>query len=453
MFRKSLISLLILASVVLVGRVSVFAQFSPVSGMVEMQKADGTREPVAGAVIEIYRTDVKGGFPSVKTDKKGSFAIAGMMLGATFAFSVSAPGAAPTVLPNVKPGQEKLLITMVPGDGGKFTEEQVRKGATAPAAGKTGGQQAELTAEQKKAQAEYEAQVKDVTSKNEKAQKTNEIIARAIKEGNEAFEAKNYDLAIAKYDEGIAADPTFIGSAPTFHVNRGIVLTVRAVDTHNKTIKLPDPNEKIANGNKVRRDLTDAADGYAKAWNLLKNAPASDVADKAAFDANKANILKGANDAFQKAVKTDRVDPLLVESAKVLVPEYLAVETDPAKKAALQTTLGDLYRVSGDFDNAIAEYRKALEIVKDSPDALAGLGLSLVNVGIIAKDEGDQKKDKAMSDKGTAQMQDGLNLLAVFTQVAPDTHPLKASVKETTEYLSSQNKLTPQKVDTKKKKP
>jgi len=451
MFRKSLISFLIFGSVIIMGRVSVFAQFSPVSGTVEMQKADGTRQPVAGALIEIYRTDVKGGFPSVKTDKKGSFGIAGMMLGATFAFSVSAPGLAPTVYPNVKPGQEKLLITMVPGDGSKFTEEQVRKGGIPVA--KAGGQPAEMTAEQKKAQAEYEAQVKDVTSKNEKAQKTNEIIARAIKEGNDAFEAKNYDLAIAKYDEGIAADPTFVGSAPTFHINRGIVLTTRAVDTHNRTIKLPDPNEKVANGNKVRKDLTDAADGYAKAWSILKNAPATEVADKTVFDANKTNILKGANDTFQKAIKTDRVDPVQVEAAKVLIPEYLAVETDLAKKAGLQTTLGDLYRVSSDFDNAIIEYRKALEIVKDSPDALAGLGLSLVNVGIIAKDEGDQKKDKAMSDKGTAQMQDGLNLLAVFTQVAPDTHPLKASVKETTEYLNSQNKLTPQKVDTKKKKP
>ena len=251
MFRKSLISLLIFGALLVVGRVSVYAQFAPVSGTVELQKADGTREPVAGALIEVFRTDVKGGFPSVKTDKKGSFGIAGMMLGATFVFSVSAPGAAPTIHSNVRAGQEKILITMVPGDGGKFTEEQIRKGGVAAA--KSGGQPAELTAEQKKAQAEYDSQVKEVTSKNEKALKTNEIIARAIKEGNDAFEAKNYDLAIAKYDEGIAADPSFVGSAPTFHINRGIVLTTRAVETYNKTVKLTDATEKMANFGRVQK--------------------------------------------------------------------------------------------------------------------------------------------------------------------------------------------------------
>lgn len=450
MFRKSVISFFIFAAVLVTGGVSISAQHAPVGGTVELQKADGTRAPVAGALIEIYRTDIKGGFPSVKTGKNGEFRIAGMMLGATFTFAVSSPGAAPVTMAGVRAGQEKLLITMTPGDGSKFTEAQVRQGGAATA--KSGGGTPELTAEQKKAQAEYEAEVKNVTAKNEKAVKVNEIVTRAIKEGNDAYTAKNYDLAIAKYDEGIAADPSFVGSAPTFHVNRGIVLTARAVDTHNRTVKSADASEKIAGAAKVGKDLADAADGYVKGWNLLKTAPATDI-DRTTFDTNKLNTLKGARDTFHKAMKTERVDPTTIEAAKVLVPEYIAAETDSIKKAEMQTIFGDLFRLSSDFDNAIVEYRKALEISKDSPDALAGLGLSLVNVGIIAKDEGDAKNDKAMSDKGTAQMQDGLNLLGVFTQVAPDSHPLKASVKETTEYLNAQNKLTPQKVAPAKRRP
>ncbi len=436
MFRKSLISLLIFGAVLVVGRVSVSAQFAPVNGTVELQKADGTREPVAGALIEVFRTDVKGGFPSVKTDKKGSFGIAGMMLGATFVFSISAPGAAPTIHSNVRAGQEKLLITMVPGDGSKFTEEQARKGGSTAA--KTGGQSAELTAEQKKAQAAYEAQVKDVTSKNERAQKANEIIARAIKEGNDAFEAKNYDLAIAKYDEGIAADPSFVGSAPTFHINRGIVLTTRAVETYNKTVKLTDATEKMANFGRVRKDLADASDGYLKSWNLLKNAPAGEVGDAKVLETNKLNTLRGAKDTFQKAVRTEQVDPITIESAKVLLPEYLSVETDATKKADADVVLADLYRVAGDSDNAIAAYKSILEKSPDDADALAGAGFSLVNIGYL-------KEDKA-------KLQEGADLLQKFASAAPDTHKYKADAVALIDNLKKEQNVTPQKVTTTKKK-
>jgi tetratricopeptide (TPR) repeat protein len=446
MFRKSVILFFAVVALALAGSVSIIAQHAPVSGTVEMVKADGTRVPVAGALIEIYRIDIKGGFPSAKTGAKGEFALAGMPIGGTYTFAVSAPDASPAIVPNIKAGQDKLLITLTPGTGVKYTEEQARQGAVLAA---TGGQPTE---EQKKAQAEYEAKVKDVTSKNEKISKANEIIAASLKAGNEAYNAKNYDLAVVKYDEGIAADPDYVGSAPTFYVNRGIVLVARAVDTHNKTIRATDPNERVEGGNRVRKDLATAVDGYAKAYNMLKNATPAEV-PAAEAQTRRLAVLKSAGDAFQKAVRTERIDPALVEAAKVLIPESIAAETDPVKKAELQTTLGDIYRVNADFDNAIAEYRKAIEILKDSPDALAGLGLSLVNVGIIAKDEGDQKKDKALVDKGTAQMQEGLNLLGVFTQVAPDSHPLKASVKETTEYMAAQNKLTPQKASTPKKKP
>jgi tetratricopeptide (TPR) repeat protein len=445
MFRKSVILFFSVTALAFAGGVSVMAQHAPVNGTVEMLKADGTRVPVAGALIEIYRVDIKGGFPSTKTGAKGEFALAGMPLGGTYTFAVSAPGASPAIVPNIKAGQDKLLITMTPGTGAKYTEEQARQGGVLAA---TGGQ---LTEEQKKAQAEYEAKVKDVTVKNEKILKTNEIIAASLKAGNDAYVAKNYDLAVVKYDEGIAADPDYVGSAPTFYLNRGIVLVARAVDTHNKTIRSADPNERVEGGNRVRQDLAKAVDGYSKAWVLLKNAPATEL-PAADSQTRRLALLKSAADAFQKAIRTERIDPTLVEAAKVLIPESIAAESDPAKKAEFQTMLGDIYRVNADFDNAIAEYRKAIEILKDSPDALAGLGLSLVNVGIIAKDEGDQKKDKALADKGTAQMQEGLNLLGVFTQVAPDSHPLKASVKETTEYMAAQNKLTPQKVNTPPKK-
>src|SRR5438046_1541155 len=109
MSRKLLVSFFAAAASVLAISVSAAAQYAPVGGIVQLEQADGTKVPVAGALIEVYRTDIKAGFPSAKTDKKGNFGFAGAQVGATFTFAVSAPGAAPAMFPNVKAGQDKLI--------------------------------------------------------------------------------------------------------------------------------------------------------------------------------------------------------------------------------------------------------------------------------------------------------------------------------------------------------
>ncbi|MEP6786899.1 MAG: hypothetical protein ABJB40_00605 [Acidobacteriota bacterium] len=441
MFRKSLISFIFVVAYVAVGYSAAIAQSSPVSGTVELVKADGSREPVAGALVEPYRVDIKSGFPSAKTNKKGEFAFAGIPLVGKFVFSVSAPGCAPTVFPNVKAGQEKLLISLSPGDGRKLTEDEVRKAAAAPATGgpAAGEKPAELSAEQKKAQADYEAKKAEVEEKNKKAEKTNEVVTRTVKEGNEAFTAKNYDLAIAKYTEGIDVDPEFVGSAPILLNNRSTSLTARAVDNYNKAIKLTDPTEKVAVYTSVKKDLAEAADGYLKSWNVMIKAPAEDIVDKANYEATKLGALRGAKDTYWKAVRTEQIDPSVIESAKVLVPEYLKIETDPVKKAEANVTFADLYRVVGDSDNAIAAYKKILETSPDDPDALAGAGLSLVNLGYINNDK--------------TKLQEGANMLQKFASIAPDSNKYKADALALIETLKKEQNVTPQKVTTTKKKP
>jgi hypothetical protein len=42
-------------------------------------------------------------------------------------------------------------------------------------------------------------------------------------------------------------------------------------------------------------------------------------------------------------------------------------------------------------------------------------------------------------------MQEGLNMMEQFTQVAPDTHPLKSDIRGAVEYLKTAEKLIPQK--------
>jgi len=127
MLRKNYFSFLLVAALFLCGGLLVFAQTAPVRGKVELKKADGTTEPVAGAMVEVFRTDSKGKGSTAKTGKKGEFAFAGLMLGQTFALSISAPNVKPAVYPNIKAGMENVSITVVEGDGKRSTEEEVRR--------------------------------------------------------------------------------------------------------------------------------------------------------------------------------------------------------------------------------------------------------------------------------------------------------------------------------------
>ncbi len=430
MFRKSFITLLFVAGFVIFTQVPVHAQTVPTSGKVELRKADNTVEPIAGALIEVYRTDIKSKAPSAKTNRRGEFYFAGLMLGGTYTLAVSAPNAAPNFATNIKPGQENLIITLTPGDGSKLSEDEVRKGTSESEVAPAGDTAAELTAAQKKELADHEAQIQAVTAKNQEIEQKNQILDRVAKEGAAAFKAKNYDLAVALYDEGIAADPEFIGSAPIFYNNRGASLLARGIDRYNKAVKATVTSEKVEGLATVRKDLADAAESYRKAWTVLSSAQPTAGGDGKSYEGIKLSTLRGSNEVFEKAVRTAQVDPAVIESAKVLVSEFIRVEPDETKKVAASTTFADLYRVALDSENAIAEYKKILETQPNNPDALAGAGLSLVNHGYMNDDK--------------AVLQEGANMLQKFISVAPDSHKYKADAVALIESLKTEN-IAPQK--------
>jgi len=456
MFRKKYFTSFLSIAILFAASAVTFAQTAPTSGRVEMKKADGSVVPVTNALIEVFRTDIKGKLPSGKTNKKGEFNFAGFLIGGTYVLSVSAPDAQPEILPNVKAGQERLIITMQEGDGKRWTEDEVRQALTAKPQTNTAGsttqqstpkpEDTKAVEDAKKAQAEYEAQVKAVNAKNEKIKQNTEIIQASLKEGNDAFNAKNYDLAIAKYDQGINAEPDFIGSAPVLNNNKGASLKSRAVDTFNQSVRLADAAAKADGLARVKKDLTDAVAAYSKSHTILKNAQPAEISGQANYNSTLYTALAGLTDSYRLLVVT-KSDTSKAAEAKVAYTDYFAVETDAAKKLKAQVTLGDIMREAGDSENAIAAYRVALETAPDNPEALAGLGLSLFNSGVV-----NSNKD---------QMQEGLNVMQKFVDVAPvaatDTaymKELKASVKDAVEYLKTQEKLTPQKLpktNTKKK--
>jgi cytochrome c-type biogenesis protein CcmH/NrfG len=91
--------------------------------------------------------------------------------------------------------------------------------------------------------------------------------------------------------------------------------------------------------------------------------------------------------------------------------EYIAAETDPAKKAQAEAALGDALFQSGRIDDAIAAYRKILAASPTNLDAQFGLGIALA-----ADPEG----------KHAAEARDALK---EFAAKAPATDPRKADAE------------------------
>lgn len=455
MFRKNYFTFLLVIALFSLSGSIVFAQTAPVSGRVEVAKAGDVTEPVQGALVEVYRVDQKGKFPSDKTGKKGDFAFAGLPLGATFAFVVSGPKIAPRIVPNIKAGNDKLVIVVTEGDGRKLTEDEVRQSLTAPAtsAAATGGAAEtpvkELTAEQKKAKEEYDKQVAEISAKNKKAENANAIIAKAVAEGNKAYQDNNYDLAIAKFEEGINADPEFAGSAPVLLNNKALSLKNRAVNNYNDAVKgkAADKNAALQS---VKTDFTNAVTATDRALEILKNNPAPDPETQKSYDSVKMNSLTIRKEIYGLMLLTG-VDKTKGKEAVAAYEEYIAVEPDAQKKSASRVGLAEAYQQANQYDEAIAEYEKVLAESPENVDALVGAGLALVNMGYI-----NQESDK---EKAKAQFQQSINYLQKFIELSKSPqNQNSAAVKKykddavaIIDTLKKEQSVTPQKVTTKKK--
>jgi tetratricopeptide (TPR) repeat protein len=431
MFNSKYFALVMATAVLIFGAQSMFAQnTAPVRGSLKMQKKDGTQVPVPDALIEVYRTDLsKGALPSNKTDKRGEFAFVNFQLGYSYALAFSAPGMSP-IVKTVKPGQDDVNVIANEGDGRKPTEEEVRAYV---ARVNTPGSDAEAKKQATKEDEEYQKKLAAYNAEKKKAEDANKIESESLKDGAAAFQAKNYDLALEKFDAGYQADPDFEGSAPIFLRNKSLCYRERALATYRESLN-GDAAAKAAAMEKVKSDFAQATASLDKASDLLDKAAAG-------TDVNLQNSVKQTRmDASREYVVLDgliaklALDPAKTADAQSRLDKYLPLETDEARKESTLMTWANYMRESGQTKQAIYAYRIILEKTPDSMDAMAGIGLSLFAEGAAASPE---NKD---------QEQEGMNYLQKFADGAPDSHPLKTSVKESLDYLKNTAKLTPQKV-------
>ncbi|MEZ5422079.1 MAG: tetratricopeptide repeat protein [Pyrinomonadaceae bacterium] len=424
MFRKRIFSVAALFALAAGLALTASAQTAVTSGTVFMKK-DGKKVPVEGALVEAYGQS--NAMTPVKTDKKGYFSFAGLMWGYKYTLVVSGAGIGPEIQPGVSAGTTRMEIEVKEGDGKHYTEAEVRDALEKAKSGTTAEPQNEEEA--KKAQAEYEAKKKAYEEAKAKSEANFATAQRLVKEGDAALDANNFDLAIAKYEEGFNSDPEFAGTAPTFLAKKADALRRRGIETYNKGAKA-DRTVKYEMFATARKDMGDAAENYKKALDMVANAPAKDITPENAKSLTTFSLFQ-IKELVRIAGLTGQVDPRLPVIAEEFVPKYIASETDVAKKNAALVNLADMFLASGDVEKAIKTYREALTADPNNIDGLVGLGLSLVNSGYASGDK--------------AQLQEGANYLGKFVSSAPDTHRLKKDAEGLLTTLKAE-KITPQKI-------
>jgi tetratricopeptide (TPR) repeat protein len=438
------------AVAVLVASVAVTtsAQVGELRGHVWMQQPDGQKVPLADAVIDVFRTDMAAKY-NTKTNKKGEFVFAGLPFVGTYTVAASHPSAAPSFVNGVKAGRDiPCEITVTPGNGKRFTYEELKtatptnSGAARPSGSSSSGGE---SAADKAKREELMKKNAEIEAANKKVTEANEIVARTFKAGNEALQAasaasraknsdeaiKNYTVAVGQYDEGLAAD----AEQPAILTNKAVALKGRGVERFNATVisKTLDDAARTAALQTAKDDFKAAADAATKAATLMKAQPVpTDPAELQRYNGNKYAALLTQAESMRLFVS--KADPTQADAGLAAFNDYIAIETDPAKKAKAQLDAAQMLLDAGAADKALTQFKAVLATTPDSPEANLGAGLAVY----------------ASGDK--TKFQEAANYLQHFVDVAPDTNPMKADAKAILAELKAAENVTPEKTTTPKRK-
>jgi len=449
MFHRYFFGVLV-AALVMSAAISTSAQVGELRGHVFIQQADGQKVPLADAQIDVIRTDVRGDYKT-KTNKKGEYVFAGLPLVGVYTIAASHPTAAPNILTDVKVGRGiDADITVTPGDGKRLTADEVRAaksgsgGGSGPSTSGNGGSGSGSTesAADKAKREELIKKNKEIEEGNKKITEANAVINRTFKAGNEALTAAGaalkagnseegiakYTEAINQYSEGLAAD----GDQPALLTNKALALKGRGVERYNSSLKITDDAQKQAALQNAQADFKASAESSTKAVTLLKATPnPTDPADQQRLNANKYAAFQTHAEAMR--LFATKGDPSQAEAALAAFKDYVALETDPAKKVQGQLNAAQMLQDTGNFDKALAEYQSILSTDPDNADANVGAGLALFGTG-----------DKA-------KFQEAANYLQHFVDVAPDAHKFKSDAKAILAELKNTEKVVPEKTTTPKR--
>jgi tetratricopeptide (TPR) repeat protein len=398
---------------------AVFAQTSAIEGTVKVRAADGTTTPVAGAIVDIYRRDVKGHW-EVKTDKAGHYVRLGMPLTGTYLVVASGPGMQPTWVNGARLGQSPIVdLVANPGDGMRPTLEQVLEWMAQQSRGGPSAPAAVSEADRAKAEAakkDYEAKVKE-----SQALQGNFDQARAhFLKGVELKNANSYQEALAEFAQATNVDPTKHAA----FLELAYKANAQIAETHYQM--------GVELFNQKKRD--EAKAHFQKAMEAANKA-----VEYASTDTANANInndlviyynIVGKNAALlvEHYGMADLVDPTVKTLDK-------AETIDAANKNKWIILKANMYRFAGRSDDAVAAYKSVLAAEPNNLDAIYNMGLTLL---------ASAEKEK---------LQEAANALAEFVAKAPADDKRIPEVKSSLEVLKNEFKVEAEKPSRRRGRP
>jgi tetratricopeptide (TPR) repeat protein len=418
----------ILTGLVVAAAVNILAQTGELRGRVFMQQPDVSKEPLAGAQIDVFRVDLPARY-SARTDQQGNFVFAGLPFVGKFVVAASHPMAKPNFVADVRLGSgAPVEIVLTPGDGKRLTLDEITAG-DAPQG--TNSPQNSTSEEIARKNAEIDAANKKITEANETVSRTfaagNQALGAAAatsKSGASAEAIRQYTLAISQYDEGLAAD----ADQPAILTNKAVALKSRGVERFNMAVgsKTYNDGEKTEALAAAKNDFRLAAQVAGNAVAMLKSQTVpTDAADLDRYNKNKYAALLTWAESMRLFVS--KADPTQADAGAAAFRDYIAIEPDPAKRAKAHLDMAQMLLDAGEAEPALAEFRAILKTEPNNPRANLGAGLAVYSLG----------------DRGP--FKEAVTYLQHFVDVAPDSDPMKADAKAVLTELRSTQDLPPTK--------
>ncbi len=258
---------------------------------------------------------------------------------------------------------------------------------------------------------------------------SNKIVSKALQDGNEAYNNKDFDLAVTKFDEGYTADPTYAGSAPVLLNNKALALIARGTAQYNKFLKSDEATKNSAKA-AAKNDFEAAIESSEKALEILKTADFADQNYRKSFELNTLAAFTNRKNCYRLLSQTG-TDRTKGKAAVSVFREYLAVEPDSSKKSKAALELALTLQDSDEPELAITEFKNILANDPQNADAPAGVGLNLVNVGYANED----------TERGQKQLREAAEYLQQYLSVAPESHKFKKEAKGIIESILDAEKI------------
>lgn len=344
------------------------AQTSAIEGDVKDENNKGIKD----ALVKITRTDIKGNY-KVKTDKKGHFFHAGLPLG-TYNVTVEIEG---KDIDSINGVRTRLGDPTAVNFDLKAKKQQAEALAKAAESG-------QLTKEQARDMSpEQRAQIEKQMKERQQALAKNKELNDAFNAGREAFNAKQFDVAVQQFEKASTLDPAqhvvwaqladaYGSLAGTKTAQEQTDLYAKAIESWNKAITIKADDGSYHNNYAL---LLARAKKFDEAQAELHKAAQLDPTQAGKFYYNLGavlvnnNQLEPAGEAFKKAIE---VDPTYAD-AQYQYGVYLVSK-------AQVTADGKVTPLPGTLE----AFQKYLELKPDGPFADAAKGMLQTITGSVS---------------------------------------------------------------------